>query len=74
MIIWMYNVTYANSQGRRTTYCVCWMSKSQVIGVFEDFKRRYLNDDCTPKPYPNGKGFYDIVDVAITKEDFLLGA
>jgi hypothetical protein len=32
----------------------------EAIKVLAKFKTKYLNDDGTPKQYPNGEGYYDI--------------
>lgn len=61
-----YNVRYNTTEGIRY-YLTEWADYHTACTFFFSFKERYLNLDGTPRPYPNGKGYYDISDVTLVK-------
>jgi hypothetical protein len=63
----IYNVAYDTSEGIKF-YCVCWMNRQQASSILQDFKRRYVNPDGTPKRYPNKKGYYDISNPRLVRD------
>ena len=54
-----FNVFYDTPEGVKE-YCLCSMSFREAKKQLANFKRCYLNEDGSPKVYPNGKGYYDI--------------
>lgn len=56
----LYNVAYDDSHGNTKHYCVDAMSYPIAEKYRDLFIDRYQN-----KPYPNGKGYYDVHNVRI---------
>jgi len=59
-----YNIGYDTLEGPKL-YCIEDMHLVKAIEVLAKFKSKYLNEDGSPKEYPNRKGFYDISNARI---------
>lgn len=53
----LFLLKYDAPDGERE-YTVFPMTISVAMKQLDNFKKKYLNEDGTGKPYPNGKGFY----------------
>lgn len=59
-----YNVAYDTLEGTKF-YTIEDTDLAKAIEMLAKFKARYLNEDGSPKEYPNRKGFYDISNARI---------
>jgi hypothetical protein len=59
-----YNVAYDKPEGG-FIYCQSWMDHPTAVAMLAKFKARYTNEDGTPKPFPNGKGVYQVSNIRI---------
>lgn len=60
----VYNVAYT-SGGAVRIYCMQDMSLIDALVQMRRLIEKYMSADGTPKPYPNGKGFYDVKEPRI---------
>lgn len=60
----MYNVFYNDEHGRTKQYCTEDMTYETALTWLDQFIARY-GDGITPKPYPNGKGYYKFFNARV---------
>lgn len=53
-----FNIAYDRGDGTMSLYQMCDSDRKTAERSLSAFKSRYENPDGTPRPYPNGKGFY----------------
>jgi hypothetical protein len=62
-----FNVAYEGADGKTRHYNTFDTSKDRAELSLLQFKARYLNEDGTGKPYPNGLGFYPFTNPRVVE-------